>query len=296
MTKFSDLDFDRNRVPLMSVSTRLSPFVQIKAGTEKPPIFIGHGLSGTVQFSELVNHIHTGQPIYGIQAKGIDGSEAPLSSVTDMADFYFDALEELHPEDAIVLIGYSFGGLVALEMARRIIRSGRRVTQLILIDTFPHPRFMPLAWRVRLFVRRMRIHGQRMSKMPLAESSSYLASGLKRKLHLAPPVNDTEGTPEMRALPPSEAALRRVNECAYRAYANYEPSFYPGPVRLITTDDKTFFPGNPFAIWGSLVEKLEVEMIHGTHLNIVTCEFEGLASVLTRYLREPACMDVSSKR
>ena len=80
----------------------------------------------------------------------------------------------------------------------------------------------------------------------------------------------------MLALPPVEAARRRVNECAYRAYATYRPSFYPGPVRLITTDDKTFFPGDPVAIWGSLVEKLAVEVIHGNHLNIVTCEFEAL--------------------
>lgn len=203
-----------------------------------------------MQFSELVKHIHTDQPIYGIQAKGIDGLEAPLSSVKDMADYYLAALQELHPEDAYVLIGYSFGGLVALEMAQRILRSGRRVSQLILIDSFPHPRFMPLVWRLRLFARRMRIHGQRMSEMPLAESSAYFASGLKRRLHLARPVNDTEGTPEMLALPPAEAALRRVNEYAYRAYATYRPSFYPGPVRLITTDNKTFFPGDPFCHLG----------------------------------------------
>lgn len=268
--------------------TRISPFLQIKGGIQKPPVFICHGLSGTVQFSELVQHIHTAQPIYGIQAKGIDGSEQPLTSVTEMADYYYGALQELYPEDSYVLIGYSFGGLVALEMAQRVIRNGKRVAQLILIDAFPHPRFMPMAWRLRLFVRRMRIHGQRMGDMPSGNAAQYFVNGLKRRLHLARPLNDTEGTPEMLALPLREAALRRVNERAYRAYASYRPTFYPGPMKFVSTADKTFFPGDPAAIWGTLVESLEVDEVHGDHLNIVTSEFRPLAALLTRYLREIA--------
>src|SRR5439155_124409 len=51
---------------------RPSPFVHLKAGSEKPPIFIAHGLCGTVQFTELAKHIRTGHPIYGIQGKGLD--------------------------------------------------------------------------------------------------------------------------------------------------------------------------------------------------------------------------------
>jgi acetoacetyl-CoA synthetase len=273
---------------VMGASTRVSPILQIKDGAQHPPVFICHGLSGTVQFWELVKHIHTAQPIYGIQARGIDGSEPPLSSVTEMADYYYDALQQLFPEESYVLVGYSFGGLVALEMAQRIIQSDKRVAQLVLIDSFPHPRFMPAAWRMRLFVRRMRVHGQRMGEMQSGKALQYFVSGLKRRLHLARPLNDNEGTPEMLALPRTEAALRRVNENAYRAYANYRPTFYPGPVKFVTTADKTFFPGDPAAIWGALVEKLEVEEIRGDHLNIVTSEFMPLASVLTRYLREVA--------
>ena len=273
---------------LMGSSTPFSPIVQIKDGVQKPPVFICHGLSGTVQFSELVKHIHTAQPIYGIQAKGIDGSEPPLSSVTEMADYYYDALQELYREESCVLIGYSFGGLVALEMAQRIVRNNRRVAQLILIDSFPHPRFMPAAWRMRLFVRRMRIHGYRMREMPSGNALQYFVNGLKRRLHLARPLNDTEGTPEMLALPLRDAALRRVNESAYRAYTRYRPMFYPGPMKFVTTADKTFFPGDPAAIWGTLVEKLEVDEVRGDHLNIVTSEFKPLACLLTRYLREIA--------
>ncbi len=100
----------------MLTRRQLSSFVQIKAGDQQPPIFIAHGLSGTVQFTELAKHIQTGHPIYGIQAKGIDGLEEPLKTVPDMASFYLEAPEELHPHDPYILNGYSFGWLVAPEM------------------------------------------------------------------------------------------------------------------------------------------------------------------------------------
>ena len=54
----------------------------------------------------------------------------------------------------------------------------------------------------------------------------------------------------------------------------------------MTTETKSFFPGDPIAVWGNLISNLEVDVIPGDHLDIATTEFEGLASVLTRYLSE----------
>jgi acetoacetyl-CoA synthetase len=269
----------------MPAPLRFSPFVQVKAGTEDPPIFIAHGLSGTVQVSELARHIQTRHPIYGIQAKGIDGKEQPFRRVEDMATYYMDELEPLRLRNDSILIGYSFGGLVALEMAQTLLKNGKNVALLVLIDTFPHPRFMPLPWRVRLFSKRMWIHARQMRKMPLAAASSYFLKGIKRRLHLARALNDTEGLPETLSLSPEERALRQVNEKAYIAYASYRPKFYPGKIKFVATETKTFFPGDPAAIWGDLAADLEIEVIPGNHLNIVTTEFKGLVAVLTRYIQ-----------
>ena len=43
--------------------------------------------------------------------------EEPLDRVEQMAEFYLDALHELQPRGPYILIGYSFGGLVALELS-----------------------------------------------------------------------------------------------------------------------------------------------------------------------------------
>ncbi len=75
---------------------QFTPFVQIKEGSELPPIFIAHGLSGTIQVGKLAKHIQTEHPIYGVQAKGINGTEEPFDRLEDMASFYVEKLEELY--------------------------------------------------------------------------------------------------------------------------------------------------------------------------------------------------------
>ena len=91
---------DRTTLP------RFSPFVQIKAGTKKPPILIAPGLDGCTSFSKLAKRIQTEHPIYGIQAKGVDGMENPFDCVEDMARYYVEELNELQPCGPYILIGY----------------------------------------------------------------------------------------------------------------------------------------------------------------------------------------------
>jgi acetoacetyl-CoA synthetase len=270
----------------MSTLTRFSPFVQIKAGAENPPVFIAHGLGGTVQFWELAKHIRTEHPIYGIQARGLDGMEEPLDRVEDMAKFYLEAIEELPHHEPYILIGYSFGGLVALEMAQRLLENGKNVALLVLLDTYPHPHFMPAPQRLRLFLRRMRSHAHEMRGSSLPSALSYFVSGLKRRLHFPGALHESQRPPETLGLSFAETALRRVNQKAYLAYASYRPRYYPGKVKFVTTETKSFFPGNPATVWGNLVGNFEVEVIPGNHLNMVTTEFVELASVLTRYIKE----------
>jgi thioesterase domain-containing protein len=262
--------------------SRFSPFLQIKAGSEMPPIFIAHGLSGNVEFFKLAKHIRTGNPIYGIRAQGIDGTAEPFLRVEDMAAFYLESLAEQYPDGPCILFGYSFGGLVALEMAQHL--SGR-VALLVMLDTYPHPRYLPRDHRMRLFGKRVRHHVRAMGQLPIAEAFSYFANGFKYKLQLAGAVDDSGRNPEIPNLSCAQATAW-VNEYAYRAYRNYKPRFYRGKINLVTAEKQSFFPGDPATVWGPLAEELHVERIPGNHLNIVTTEFEGLASVLTRYIRQ----------
>src|SRR5258708_5979852 len=128
--------------------SRFSPFLQIKAGREKPAVFIAHGLSGNVEFFKLAKHIRTANPIFGIRAKGIDGTEEPFHRVEDMAEFYLESLAEQYPDGPYILLGYSFCGFVALAIAQRL---SQRVALLAILDTYPHPRYLSRDPRVPLF-------------------------------------------------------------------------------------------------------------------------------------------------
>jgi len=274
----------------MSFMGSVSPtpaLVQMKSGEGLPPIVIAHGLSGTIQVTKLALNVETPRPIYGIQAKGLDGLGEPFDRVENMAEHYMGAIDELCQHGPCILIGYSFGGLVALEIAQCYASKGKPVPMLILLDTYPHPRFMPWKWRASLFARRMLIHAQRVKQLPLRDGISYFVSGAKRKGIGEKALERT--TPEL-VEPPTLAfrkeARRRVNHYAYRAYENYRPRYYPGKISFVTTSEKTFFPGDPFQIWTPLTREFEVETIPGNHLNILTTEFLPLAAVLSQYLQK----------
>jgi thioesterase domain-containing protein len=254
----------------MPTPAEFSPFVQLKFGSEKAPIFIVHGFSGTVQCHELAKEIRSGHPIYGVQAKGIDGRAKPFHQVEDMASFYLDELKKSHVEGPPILIGYSYGGLVALEMARRLMENGQGVAMLVLLHTFPHPRFLSADQRARLIAKRMGKHLHAMRRIPLKGVLSYLANQLRHRWR----------------------SSSIVHEANYHAYSNYRPRFYPGKVKFVTTSVKAFFPDDPIAVWGDLVDELEVEVVPGDHLSMVTTHFRPLAAVLTRYVEQVTSQNV----
>jgi acetoacetyl-CoA synthetase len=267
-----------------SIGSRFVPFVQLTAGSEPPPIFIAHGLSGAVEVGALAKAIQTSHPIYGIQAKGIDGKEEPFDRVEDMAGFYLEALRELHPQGPYILIGYSFGGLVALEMAQRLSSIGKHAAMLVLLDAYPHPRYLTRLLRVRLFVTRVKTHLGRMRHMPPRSAAAFVVRGIKRRMRLFGLDYERESSFETGASSHGEKAMRRVKEKAYSANRSYHPKFYRGKINFVTTEIKSFFPEDPVAVWGKLAAQLEVEVVPGDHLSIVTEHYKTLAAALTRIL------------
>ncbi|HZW80116.1 MAG TPA: alpha/beta fold hydrolase [Candidatus Deferrimicrobiaceae bacterium] len=264
---------------------RFSAFVPLKAGAEHPPILIAHGLGGRARFSELAKHIRTGHSIYGIQARGIDGREEPFDRIEDMAQFYLEALKELQPEGPYVLIGYSFGGLVALEMAQRLCGEGKHIQLLVLVDAYPHPRHMSARQRLRLGLQRTRRRISQMSQQPLPDAISYFIGGLKHRFGLAPGHDGSPRFPEASRLSLAATTLQ-VKSKAYVALARYRPRPYRGKIKFLKSESDEYFPGDPVPVWANLAADFEVETVPGTHLDMVTAHFESLAAALTRCLQE----------
>jgi len=270
---------------LLSAPTlpKFSPFIPLKAGDEGPPIIIAHGLGGRASFSQLARHIGARNPVYGIQAKGVDGLEAPLDRIEDMTEFYLDALKQIQPKGPYILIGYSFGGLVALEMAQQLIGRGENIALLALVDTYPHSRHLAQGERLRLFAKRVGGHVSRMKQMPISRASSEVLHALQLRLHLA-------GSNDSRALTPPPLSLvrttARVKENDFVAMRRYRPRFYRGKITFVRPEANSYLPADPTAIWKKLAAEFEVETVPGDHLGMIGTHFESLAAALTRHVEK----------
>lgn len=242
---------------------RFPTLVLLKPGAEKPPLFVAHGLGGSVMdFFQPVKHIETDHPIYGMQARGIDGLDEPLARIADMAEFYLHAVKSLQPRGPYVLAGYSLGGLVVLEMAQRLSANGEKVALLALLDAYPHIRYLSLGQRARLIAHQAR-RGLR-SLGNLSGSAPY-----------QPPAG-VSFTP----------AMQRVRDSAFLALTRYRPRFYPGKIKFVRAETGTAFPDDAAAVWAPLAETFEVETVPGDHLGMIATHYVTLAAVLSRYLAE----------
>jgi thioesterase domain-containing protein/aryl carrier-like protein len=260
---------------------RFPPLILLKAGTAEPPVFITHGLGGSVMdFFQVVKHIRTPNPIHGMQAKGIDGTEEPFDRIEDMAQFCLDAIRQVQPHGPYLLAGYSLGGLVMLEVAQLLTADGEKVALLAMLDTYPDIRYLSLAQRARLVTRLATRRATTAVKLPVGQAFSLMIRPSRRRslaprVSYQPPVN-VELSP----------AMQRARECAYLALTRYKPRFYAGKIRFVRAEIPTDFPADPRAVWGHLADEFEAETVPGDHLGIMSKHYEKLASAISRYVEE----------
>jgi thioesterase domain-containing protein len=243
---------------------RVPPVVQLKPGINEQPIFMAHGLGGSaMDFYQVVKYIETPRAIYGLQAKGIDGTEEPLDSIEEMARDWLEAVRQLQSHGPYLLVGFSLGGLVVLEMAQQLVADGERIGLLALLDSYPHISKLARGQRVRLIIRK--------TWRRMARRLGWL--GVKAPF-------------ETIVDAPTTAAMQRSRASAYRALGKYKPRFYPGKINFVRAAIATDFPADAAAVWSPLAREIEVEAVPGDHLAIMTTNFKDLATKLSGYARE----------
>ncbi|MCA8978192.1 MAG: SDR family NAD(P)-dependent oxidoreductase [Planctomycetes bacterium] len=124
--------------PVRSVAAKKGQHVvPIQVEGTRPKLFLVHGAGGNVLgFRDLSHYFGVDQPVYGLQARGVDGKQQPHDSIDEMARSYLAELREVQPHGPYFLGGYSGGGLVAYEMAQQLLAVGERIGFLGMIDTW----------------------------------------------------------------------------------------------------------------------------------------------------------------
>lgn len=102
----------------------------------KPPLFIVHGVGGNVLgFYSLAKCLEDDQPVYGIQAQALLPDREAKLRLEDMAAQYVADMKEIRPHGPYHLLGFSFGGLVAYEIAQQLTAAGEEVGMVGMLDT-----------------------------------------------------------------------------------------------------------------------------------------------------------------
>jgi acetoacetyl-CoA synthetase len=271
-------------------ASRFPPLVLLKPGNNDPPIFIAHGLGGSViDFYQLVKYVDSPQPIYGMQARGIDGVDEPFDRIEDLAQFYLNAIKEIQPHGPYYLVGYSLGGLVTLEMAQRLRQDGEQIAMLAMLESYPSSKFLSLGQRLRLAARVAKHRAYTMCRLPLRDALTYIMLPSRRRFYFARTINGNGTGTSRNELPNAgvvSPTMQRARDTAYLALSRYQPRRYSGKIKFVRAGIPTDFPDDPVAVWKDLVAEFECTTVPGDHLGIVAAHFDDLGAVLSKYLRE----------
>ncbi|BAZ32051.1 amino acid adenylation domain-containing protein [Cylindrospermum sp. NIES-4074] len=242
----------------------------------KPPVFLIHSLGGELLcYRDFVIYLGTDQPVYGLQPQGLDGKQLPYTRLEDMAAHYIQEIQTVQPQGPYYLAGYSFGGVVAYEMAQQLHRQGQKVGILSMFDTC-RP-----GYSERLsFLRRIPLHLDNLvhkgpdyiwqKALGLSQVAKYhLQQGYKYYLNATPQVLDIA-----QQIDYTEKQLDIISANA-QSLSRYTFESYPGAVTLFRTEDQN--RGNAVGVkyepqfgWGEIVTGgLDIHYIPGSHLSLL---------------------------
>ncbi|WP_301542273.1 non-ribosomal peptide synthetase [Pyxidicoccus fallax] len=260
--------------------------VRLDRGTStQSPFFLVHGGGGGVLgYADLVRQLGGSWPVYGLSASGLEGGELPPASVEALARDYLAQVRAVQPHGPYRLGGWSFGGLVAYEMARLLQAHGERVDVLALFDTpapTAHVRPEPdtltlLAGFAQVLGLPWRSLGVDVEHLRRLDARDALASVL-------------EQSPRSPDLEPAAAeCLFAVYQRLHEALRHYTPSgTYTGPTWVFRAATPSGGPTSAEDLgWGPwLTEPPRVHEVTGDHYGLLRePHVASLARTLARVL------------
>ncbi len=239
-----------------------SPLVPINSQGKKPPFFCVHPIFGVVfPYYKLAAELGTDRQFYALQPRGIDGECSPLTSIEEMAVFYIAAVREVQPQGPYFLGGWSFGGLVAFEMAKQLQKAGDTVALLAVLDTLaPIPANQISFWDSCKFL---------------------LTTGLRsvwpflldyfRLLAAADNFSGESFAVRITKLNKVLKPIFAVFQANSKATRNYAPQSYDHKITLVRSSSQISTGDRDFTLgWGELTnDKVEVIRVPGNHLSML---------------------------
>ena len=204
--------------------------VPIQSGGSRSPLFGVPGVGGNVLcYNDLARLLGPDRPFYGLQSRGLDGKDEPLTRIEDIAAAFLDEIRDVQPTGPYNLVGACMGGVVAFEMAQQLRATGEDVAQLFLLETWlPGPasaRPPRLGARSAAFVEilagRLRLQAATLARLRGRQWLHYLGErlGTVKQMIVQRDVFRGDRT---------ELHLQTVIQANLAALNQYAPRVYPG--------------------------------------------------------------------
>lgn len=266
-------------------SQQWSSLVGIQTKGSKPPFFCVHPIGGNVLcYADLARNLEAEQPFYGLQAWGLTGQQKPHLRIEDMAIDYLKSIRSIQPHGPYYLGGWSFGGVVAFEIAQQLQSLGERVKLLALIDTQA-----PIAQLQQLeiddvmvaaliakdlggnFGRTIPICEDKLRQLEPEARLNYILEEAKKAAIIFPDAN----LKQMKQ-------ILQVYQANIQAFLNYIPQIYTNQITLLQANESSSqasdfllsklpqFRQDKFLGWGQFSDRpIEVSSIKGNHYSIL---------------------------
>ncbi len=246
------------------------PLVTIQGKGNKMPIYLIHGAGlHVLMYKTLAQHMAPDQPIYGFHAIGLNGEAKPLDRIEKIAAAYIKEMFTIDPDGPYALAGYSFGGLIAFEIAKQLKAQGKEVAMLGMFDTVVRPE---ITGEVESYYESLSTFGKKVAwnlseitKSPI-KNLKYKTNTLQRRFkRWKYRLTHNEQQELNKAETDHFALVDRMNHIAFQ---HYKLTPYDGAIHLFRAKERRFFMKDFEHLgWGPYAKDgIIVKEIPGDHL------------------------------
>lgn len=278
-------------------SSSWSSLVPIQPAGSKSPFFCVHGHSGNVLgYYPLASYLGSGQPFYGLQAKGLDGKEIRFRSLKDMAIDYIDEIKKVQSHGPYHIGGWCMGGSIALVMAQILEEKGEKVELVALIEPshVDYPKFLPQTSIIhRLIYKLFERFEYELILIRGLKTNEWASHLCRRTKALIPHVQAF--IEKLIKVPLSKFQLRILHSKAYKlnclhnmhikAYKAYKPRPYQGRVVIFRASKQPYGIHSDDKLgWGDLlIGQVDMRVIPGHYKSLFV---EPSISLLAEELKD----------
>ena len=244
----------------------------IQTQGSRPPLFSIH----TISLLDLPQRLGKDQPLYFLRygmAATASAEKIYLPSMEELAAHYISEMRQVQPQGPYYIMGFSFGGLIAYEMARQLAADGQQTALLCMLDTYLNSDKYLLPWPTLA--------------ANMVKNFPKICLKLKKRLQNLKKTGTEKPLFDPHGYAPEPDIYAR---------SHYQPQVYTGEVTLIqATNPKQFIFYrfvDPEVAWRKLLgENLQVEIIPGEHYAIFTEQYIGTLAEKLKY-----CLDKAARK